>query len=198
MSDQNELALVLSRIQALSNAKAHAAAPATAVDDGIPVLTEVYQGQDAFTAVELEQLFAPYYLADADGTQVTEVLEMQEREIAQPVEPEFEAHAESQPEPERTFQPQPSFAPLPADSSIRFLPVDNGEPENLEAPAREELVAAVLADMQPVMSDVIRQALLREVQVLGPRLSAELEAALSESVRLRVQDALKDDEPGKS
>ena len=200
MSDQNELALVLSRIQALSNAKAHAAAPATAVDDGIPVLSEIYQGQDAFTAVELEQLFAPYYLADADSTQVTEVLDVQEREIAQPVEPEFEAHAESQPEPEPelAFQPQPSFAPLPADSSIRFLPVDNGEPENLEAPAHEELVAAVLADMQPVMSDVIRQALLREVQVLGPRLSAELEAALSESVRLRVQDALKEDEPGKS
>lgn len=198
MSDQNELALVLSRIQALSNAKAHAAAPAPAVDDGIPVLSEIYQGQDAFTAVELEQLFAPYYLADADSTQATEVLDVQESEIAQPVEPEFEAHAESQPEPELTSQPQPSFAPLPADSSIRFLPVDNGEPENLEAPAREELVAAVLADMQPVMSDVIRQALLREVQVLGPRLSAELEAALSESVRLRMQDALKDDEPGKS
>ncbi|WP_148301238.1 hypothetical protein [Methylobacillus glycogenes] len=53
----------MSRIQALSNAKAHAAAPASVVDDGIPVLTDVYQGQDAFAAVELEQLFASSDLA---------------------------------------------------------------------------------------------------------------------------------------
>lgn len=204
MSEQNELALVLSRIQALSNAKAHAAAPASVVDDGIPVLTDVYQGQDAFAAVELEQLFASSDLASSLAASKEKPAQQSGAdaaamhaapEVKQQFEEKFEQQSELPAEPESEH----SLAPLLADSSIRFLPVDDGNPtpENLEAPAREELVAAVLADIQPVMSDVIRQALLREVQVLGPRLSAELEAALSESVRLRVQDALKDEEPGK-
>ncbi|GEM_PF-3352798 len=196
MSEQNELALVLSRIQALSNAKAHAAAPASVVDDGIPVLTDVYQGQDAFAAVELEQLFASSDLAsNLAANNEKRAQQGGAGAAAMHAAPEVEQQSELPAEPESEH----SLAPLLADSSIRFLPVDDGNPtpENLEAPAREELVAAVLADIQPVMSDVIRQALLREVQVLGPRLSAELEAALSESVRLRVQDALKDEGPGK-
>lgn len=196
MSEQNELALVLSRIQALSNAKAHAAAPASVVDDGIPVLTDVYQGQDAFAAVELEQLFASSDLAsNLAASKEKPAQHGGAGATAMHAAPEVKQQSELPAEPESEH----SLAPLLADSSIRFLPVDDGNPtpENLEAPAREELVAAVLADIQPVMSDVIRQALLREVQVLGPRLSAELEAALSESVRLRVQDALKDEGPGK-
>lgn len=196
MSEQNELALVLSRIQALSNAKAHAAAPASVVDDGIPVLTDVYQGQDAFAAVELEQLFASSDLASSLAANNEKPAQQGwAGAAAMHAAPEVEQQSDFPAEPESEH----SLAPLLADSSIRFLPVDDGNPtpENLEAPAREDLVAAVLADIQPVMSDVIRQALLREVQVLGPRLSAELEAALSESVRLRVQDALKDEEPGK-
>lgn len=189
MSEQNELALVLSRIQALSKAKVAAApdpAPGDEIDDGIPVLTEIYQGQDAFMAVELDHLLAPENSAADSRAGYADTQQPAAREQASPTE----SNAQAEPVLER----------LSSDSSIRFLPVDDDSDQStddLEPPEREELVAAVLEDIQPVMSDVIRQALIREVQVLGPRLSAELEAALSESVRLRVLGALKNEKPGK-
>lgn len=192
MSEQNELALVLSRIQALSKSKATAAGMAdTAIDqnadDGIPVLTEIYQDQDALTAVEWSQVFVAESPASAvhDSTLGHAVSEQGST---------VNAVVEANP------QAEPLYAGLSSDSSIRFLPVDDGNAEamdGLQDPVREELVAAVLEDIQPVMSDVIRQALIREVQVLGPRISAELEAALSENVRQRVLGALRNEKSNK-
>lgn len=191
MSEQNELALVLSRIQALSKSKMMAATPEPAVDDGIVVLTDLYQGQDALTAVDFSQLFNPETSASASHAASANAQQHGGAEASLSLD-EAMVPANSQLE--------PVSEPLSADSSIRFLPVDdnNGEAlENLQDPVREDLVAAVLEDIQPVMSDVIRQALIREVQVLGPRLSAELEAALSENVRLRVLGALRNEKSNK-
>lgn len=195
MSEHNELALVLSRIQALSKSKTSTATvPELAVDgsqdDGIPVLTDIYQGQDALTAVALEHIFAA---AGSASDSQADHYQAQQRA-------ESELQSSDQAVAQPTAALEPLFTASSADSSIRFLPVEDeiGQAlENMEDAARDDLVAAVLEDIQPVMSDVIRQALIREVQVLGPRLSAELEAALSENVRLRVLGALKNEKSSK-
>ncbi|MFJ5446307.1 hypothetical protein ACIKP9_08720 [Methylobacillus methanolivorans] len=179
MSDQpqDELALVLRRIHALSGATA---APAPVAEDDVPVLTDVYAGHGALSAVEIEQLLAPY---DANAEQ------------AEPV-------------------PAAALAILaegeqPQESGIKFLPADvdedDGEfsdeplfaqPETMHPQlllARQELAEAVMTDMQPVIAQAIQDALVKEMQALTPKLSAEVEKALAHSLRERVVEALRKD-----
>ncbi|MCB5190252.1 hypothetical protein LG198_05880 [Methylobacillus arboreus] len=176
---QDELALVLRRINALSRpAQPSGGKP---IDD-IPVLTDVYEGADAFSAVEIEQLLAPYYAENED------------------------AEAATQSSPEQTLSPEVDEQQT---SGIKFLPADVDEAAN-ELPqehlfshpeadnpqlilARQELAEAVIADMQPLISQAIKDALAQEIQALAPRLSAEVEQVLADSLRERVIQALKGD-----
>ncbi len=179
MSDQpqDELALVLRRIHALSGA---AAVSAPVAEDEVPVLTDVYAGSGAFSAVEIEQLLAPYY-ANAEQAELAAATSLA-------ISPEGEH---------------------PQESGIKFLPADveEDDEEFADEPlfaqseamhpqlllARQELAEAVMADMQPVIAQAIQDALVKEMQALTPKLSAEVEKALAHSLRERVVEALKKD-----
>ena len=185
MSDQtqDELALVLRRISSLSRPLQ----PEPLADD-IPVLTDIYQGRDALSAVEIEQLLAAYYDSNAGDSNTWE----QSPQI----------------EPDSTFtesgQPQQV-------AGIKFLPIDDGqdygqsvaeeesqqeswnaEPEQHQpVPDHQELAEALIADMQPLIAQAIHDAMVKEMEALTPRLSANVEQALAERLQERVAQALK-------
>lgn len=183
MSDQpqDELALVLRRISSLSS-------PAVqpfdqSAGDDVPVLTDVYEGAGAFSAVEIEQLLAPYYADDDPAPAAQEI-----------------------PEPSPSSPPE---AVASQASGIKFLPADVDEEADLAEEgelftqpesdhpqlllARQELAEAVLADMQPMIAQVIQDVLAREMQALVPKLGAEVEGALAVTLRERVIEVLKKD-----
>ena len=182
MSDQtqDELALVLRRINALSRATPASVPVAT---DDVPVLTEVCEEAGAFSAVEIEQWLAPYYAHDDQ--------------------------ADSAPEQAAEVSALLAAGEPPIGAGIKFLPADVDEDEEVlsEQPlfpesgathpqlllARQELAEAVVADMQPVIAQAIQDALVKEMQALTPKLSAEVERALAVSLRERVAEALKRD-----
>lgn len=184
MSDQpqDELALVLRRISSLSS-PAVQPSDQSAGDDA-PVLTDVYEGAGAFSMVEIEQLLAPYYADDDHAEPATQ-------------------------ETPESLSPAPPEAVAPQASGIKFLPADVDEevdlpeegelftPQEFDHPqlllARQELAEAVLADMQPMIAQVIQDVLAREMQALVPKLGAEVEGALAVTLRERVIEALKKD-----
>lgn len=176
---QDELALVLRRISSLSS-PSQPEPPA----DGIPVLTEVHRGNDAFSAVEIEQLLAAYYDRSAGGIDTGEQLS----QIV--LEPTWSEGS----------QPQQV-------AGIKFLPVDDGQlvddeedqqeswhaelEQHQAMPEHQELAEALIADMQPLIAQAIHDAMVREMEVLTPRLSANVEQALAERLQKRVAQALK-------
>lgn len=175
MSDQtqDELALVLRRISSLSS-PAQPEPPA----DEVPLLTEVYRGHDAFSAVEIEQLLAAYYDSNAGNIDTKE-------ESLQIV-------------PDSTLSEDDQHQQAAA---IKFLPVDDeesqeeswhAEQEQYQAMSEhQELAEALIADMQPLIAQAIHDAMVREMEALTPRLSANVEQALAERLQERVTQALK-------
>ena len=181
MSDQpqDELALVLRRIHALSGA---AAAPAPVAEDEVPVLTDVYAGSGAFSAVEIEQLLAPYYASaeQAEPAPAASLAISAEGEQPQESGIKFLLADVDEDDEDEEFADEPLFA----------------QPETMHPQlllARQELAEAVMADMQPVIAQAIQDALVKEMQALTPKLSAEVEKALAHSLRERVIEALKKD-----
>lgn len=181
MSDQtqDELALVLRRISSLSRPL-----QPEPLADGIPVLTDIYQGRDAFSAVEIEQLLAAYY--DSNAGDITT------REQSPQIEPDS------------TFT---ESGQLQQAAGIKFLPIDDGQPaadaesqqeswhaepeQHQPMPEHQELAEALIADMQPLIAQAIHDAMVREMEALTPRLSAKVEQALAERLQERVAQALK-------
>ncbi|WP_048811483.1 hypothetical protein [Methylobacillus flagellatus] len=178
MSDQpqDELALVLRRINALSNVATPTSGQAT--EDDIPILTEFYEGGGALSAIAVEQLLASYHADDVPASlgDTPEVL--------------------PSPSEGKTASQVPGIKFLPADEDVEH-PRDVSSEQETEHPplllARRELAEAVIADMQPVIAQAIQEALAKEMQALTPRLSAEVERVLADSFRERVLQVLKKD-----
>ncbi|MCB5185606.1 hypothetical protein LG201_10365 [Methylobacillus gramineus] len=189
MSEQSrtsdELALVLSRINALTTsgieARTEAASiDATALAPDIPVLTEIYDGQDALSPLEIERLFAPFYQDQANQSTL--------EDTQAPVSATTLAEASDE-----------GMA-----SPIKFLPVEDNqqdgseelwaEPEVSASPAlllaRGELVETILTDMWPLVQQAVKQAVQQELQHVTLELEARLEQELTTSLRARIQQAL--------
>lgn len=176
MSDQpqDELALVLRRIQSLSSSAVQLSDQPTG--DDVPVLTDLYEGGGPFSVVEIEQLLGSYYADDEH------------------VDPATEALAVST-SPAGTLTQASGIKFLPADEGLDipeegelFTPQESDYPQLLLA--RQELAEAVLADMRPVIAHAIQDALAREMQALIPKLGAEVENALAGTLRERVIEGL--------
>lgn len=178
MSDQpqDELALVLRRIHALSGA---AAVSAPVAEDEVPVLTDVYAGSGAFSAVEIEQLLAPYY-ANAEQAELAAAASLAISAEGEHLQESGIKFLPADVEDDDEFADEPLFAQPEAMHPQLLL-------------ARQELAEAVMADMQPVIAQAIQDALAKEMQALTPKLSAEVEKALAHSLRERVVEALKKD-----
>ena len=58
-------------------------------------------------------------------------------------------------------------------------------------PEHQELAEALIVDMQPLIAQAIHDAMVREMEALTPRLSANVEQALAERLQERVAQALK-------
>ncbi|MCB5188369.1 hypothetical protein LG200_10195 [Methylobacillus caricis] len=191
MSEQanDELALVLSRINALTRPKVETRDenPPTeplAADD-IPLLTEIYDGQEAFSPVEIEQLFAPFYqdeelqsVVDGDPGLISET-EMNMDEDIQAHQIKFLPVEDSQQDSGESDQPLPDDQTLVAVS-----------PELLQT--NSELVEAIMADMKPLVQHAVKQAVQQELQHIALELEARLEQELNASLRARVQQELGD------